>query len=123
MTYILQKSYLKTKKFLVQELYEDNTVGRKINFGSAGMSDYTIHHDYDRMIRYEKRHRNNENWTKSGINSAGFWSKWILWNLPSLKESIKDTEKRFNIKIIYIRSRSRSRSRSPIKKSRLSYRI
>jgi hypothetical protein len=31
--------------------------------------------------------------------SPGFFSRWLLWNKPSLKASIKDTEKRFNIKI------------------------
>jgi hypothetical protein len=74
--------------------------GRKVDFGAVGYSDYTIHKDYDRMKLYESRHRKRENWTKSGIGSAGFWSKWILWNKPSLINSIKDTEKKFGIKII-----------------------
>jgi hypothetical protein len=52
------------------------------------------------MHRYENRHKKRENWKKSGIKTAGFWSKWILWNKPSLNRSIKDTEERFNIKII-----------------------
>lgn len=30
---------------------------------------------------------------------SGFWSWWILWNNESLDESIKDTEKKFNITI------------------------
>ena len=51
------------------------------------------------MLRYLERHKNNENWGKTGISSAGFWARWILWNKPSLSASIKDVEKRFKIKI------------------------
>jgi hypothetical protein len=51
---------------------------KKVYFGTAGYSDFTIHKDEETKLRYIKRH-NNENWTKSGINSAGFWSRWLLW--------------------------------------------
>ena len=91
---ILMKSPRKNKKWRV-ELDND----KKVDFGATGYSDYTKHKDYDRMKRYEARHKTNENWGKKGIDTAGFWAKWILWNKPSLSASIKDTEKRFNIKI------------------------
>ena len=93
----LQKSKLSSKKFAV--IIDNKT----INFGSKGYSDFTLHGDYDRMKRYENRHRSRENWKKSGLKTSGFWAKWILWNKPSLTASIKDTEKRFKIKIKYIR--------------------
>lgn len=92
---ILQKSNHSGKKFMV--IIDDKTV----HFGALGYSDYTKHGDKDRMKRYEIRHKSRENWKKSGIKSAGFWSKWILWNKPGFMESIKDTEKRFGIKIVY----------------------
>jgi hypothetical protein len=44
-----------------------------------------------------KRHRLRENWSKSGIKTAGFWSRWLLWNKPTLDESIRDIEKRFHV--------------------------
>ena len=91
---ILRKSPRAGKKWRAEL---DN--GKNVDFGASGYSDYTIHKDYDRMKRYEKRHVKNENWKKSGIDTAGFWSKWILWNKPSLRASIKDTEKRFNINL------------------------
>mgnify|MGYP003681829816 CR=1 FL=1 len=47
-----------------------------------------------------RKHKKNEDWTKSGLHSSGFWARWILWNLPTISESIKDVEKRFKIKII-----------------------
>jgi hypothetical protein len=61
--------------------------GRKIYFGAAGMSDFTKHKDEARKQRYINRHKNNENWSKSGIDTAGFWSRWLLWNKPTIKES------------------------------------
>lgn len=73
-----------------------------VHFGANGYEDYTIHRDKKRMKRYENRHRSRENWTKSGIETAGFWSKWILWNKPTLMSSIRDTEKKFNLKIKYV---------------------
>lgn len=90
---ILRKSTHPEKKYMV-------TIGKKtIHFGASNYESYEIHKDMSRMHLYLNRHRSRENWTKSGIKTAGFWSKWILWNKPSLLESIKDTEKRFNIYI------------------------
>jgi len=71
-----------------------------VHFGASGYSDYTKHKDKERMMRYLNRHRKNENWTKSGIDTAGFWSRWILWNKPSLRDSITHTENKFNIHIV-----------------------
>lgn len=95
MNILLSKSSRKDKKFMVE------VDGRKIHFGAKGYSDYTKHKDEKRMKRYLARHKPRENWQKSGIDTAGFWSRWILWNKPSLNASIKDTNKRFNISIVY----------------------
>jgi DNA gyrase/topoisomerase IV subunit A len=92
---ILQKSSNSSKKFMV------NVNGKTIHFGANGYSDFTKHKQKSRMFRYNIRHRSRENWAKSGIYSAGFWAKWILWNKPGFRDSIKDTEKRFKIKIVY----------------------
>ena len=92
---ILQKSSHPDKKYMV-------TIGNKtVHFGASSYQSYEVHKDPERKKRYENRHKSRENWTKSGIKTAGFWAKHILWNKPSLRASIKDTEKRFNIKIIY----------------------
>lgn len=94
----LQKSTRSDKKWMVViEMPNDKT--RTIHFGAYGMSDYTIHKDYERMKRYEMRHKQREVWSKSGYLSAGFWSKWLLWNKPSLKDSIQDMAVRFGIKV------------------------
>ena len=68
---------------------------KKIYFGAAGYSDFTQHKNEERKNRYILRHEKNENWTKTGIDSAGFWSRWLLWNKPSIKSSYQDIKKRF----------------------------
>jgi hypothetical protein len=106
----LKKSNKGDKKWMV---YID---GKTIHFGAFGMSDYTIHKDKERMHRYENRHKNRENWKKSGIKTAGFWSKWLLWNKPSFKASKSDIEKRFKVKIVLgwpsLRKKSGKRKKS-----------
>jgi hypothetical protein len=95
-TYRLTKSPRAEKKFMVV-----TPSGKRVYFGATGYSDYTIHKDFERMQRYNIRHQKRENWTKSGIETAGFWSKWLLWNKPSLIASLRDMEKKFKIKIMY----------------------
>ena len=29
-----------------------------------------------------------KNWGKSGIDTAGWWSRWLLWNLPTFQTMI-----------------------------------
>lgn len=97
---ILKTSSRPEKKFMV--IIQDGTSKKTIHFGANGMSDYTKHKDPDRKQRYINRHGNmGENWTKSGIKTAGFWSLHLLWNKPTIKESIKDIERKFNVKIKY----------------------
>ncbi len=71
---------------------------KTIHFGQRGASDMTQHKSEDRKNRYITRHEKNEDW--NNIYTAGFWSRWILWNKPSISESIRDTNNRFkNINI------------------------
>ena len=76
-----------------------NPLGKKITFGAKGYSDYTIiHKDDHRKNNYIKRHQVNEDW--EDLEKAGTWSRYILWNKPTLKASIRDMERKFNIKIL-----------------------
>ncbi len=63
--------------------------GKTIKFGAAGMSDFTIHKDEARKKRYIDRHKNNENWTKSGVDTAGWWSLKYLWSYQTKAEAYK----------------------------------
>lgn len=67
--------------------------GRKISFGAAGMSDFTQHKDEARKNRYIQRHQKNESW--SNKDTAGFWSRWLLWNKPTISASYADIKQRF----------------------------
>ena len=97
--YYLEISTRSNKKWMVKRYYP--TESKIIHFGSALHEDYTIHKDETRKERYLKRHEKNEDWGKSGIDTSGWWAVHLLWNKPTIKGSIKDVEKRFNIKIIY----------------------
>ena len=70
---------------------------KKVYFGAAGMSDFTIHKDEDRKNRYIKRHEKNESkfWNKSGIDTPSFWSRFLLWEKPTIKESYQDIKRKF----------------------------
>jgi len=94
----LSRSTNPNKKY--QVVIFDGDTRKTIHFGANGMSDYTKHKDSDRQSSYLKRHRVRENWRKSGIKTAGFWSRWLLWNKPTISSSIRDIEKRFNVNII-----------------------
>lgn len=94
----LRRSHREGKKYVVTIIHE-NGRRKTVHFGAEGMSDYTKHKDYDRMLRYIKRHKKRENWKKSGVDTAGFWAKWLLWSKTTLKDSIKNIESRFNVKI------------------------
>lgn len=92
----IKPSTNKKKKYMAVFNYgEDHKRKKTIHFGSAGMSDFTIHKDEDRKKRYLDRHRKRENWDK--YMSAGSLSRYILWNRKTLKASIQDYIKRFNL--------------------------
>jgi hypothetical protein len=86
-------------------LYNTETKRTKsIKFGANGMKDYTIYYKEegkkvaDKHKRlYLARHRKREDWTKDGIDTKGFWSRWLLWNKPTIEESIEHLFKKFNL--------------------------
>lgn len=94
---ILEKSEKPDKRFKVI------VDGKTIHFGSGrptGLGAFIDHKNENIKRAWEARHRVREDWTKSGIKTAGFYAKNILWNKKTLDESIKDTEKKFDLKII-----------------------
>ena len=68
--------------------------------------DYTLDKNPEtkemRKSRYIKRHaKMGEDWSKAGYDTPGFLSRWLLWGEPTLKKSIEETNKRFNLDIKY----------------------
>jgi len=90
-TYILEKSKRTNKKFVI--IMDKMTH----HFGDSRYEDYTIHKDIERKNRYIKR---TVKQPQDNIHSPAFWALNLLWNKPTLKDSLKDTENKFNIKII-----------------------
>ena len=100
--------------------------GKTVDFGARGYSDYTKHKTPSRMRSYVLRHggqiptgiiaerdpvkiqnmmlninrSDKEDWKRSGINGAGFWSRWYLWSFPDVNDVKKFMKKRFNIQIV-----------------------
>jgi hypothetical protein len=73
---------------------------KTIHFGASGYKDYTLFSPLEREQRkrnYISRHQSKEDWSLSGIDTAGFWAKHILWNKPSVSASLADTRRRFNL--------------------------
>lgn len=91
MRFKLKKSNDGKHKFIAED---EN--GKKIKFGAVGYEDFTMHKDTQRKERYWNRHR-KEDW--SDLYKAGTWSRYLLWNKTTLRDSIKDMEERFNIQI------------------------
>ena len=109
------------KKF--RAILED---GRTVDFGASGYSDYTKHKTPSRMRSYVLRHggrvprrtiaerdpnkiqilmlsvnsSDKEDWKISGIDGAGFWSRWYLWSYPDFEGVKKFMSKRFGIKFV-----------------------
>ena len=85
----VQKSTRAGKKYMAR-------VGDKtVHFGATGYQDFTTSKDEKRRASYLARHRANEDWTMGGVDTAGFWSRWLLWNKHSITASIRDINQRF----------------------------
>lgn len=97
---LLKKSDRSGKKWMVI------IDGKKTHFGQLGAEDYTQHKDSERMKRYVVRHGGNkadserrEKWNIDGLQTAGFWSRWLLWSRPDFQEAINYMNKKFNLSI------------------------
>ena len=86
---VIQKSQNPNKKY-------DAIVNgdKRISFGAAGYSDYTIHKDPIRKQNYIKRH-SNEDWSKYNLLSPAWMSRFILWEKPSLEEAVKNVNQMY----------------------------
>ena len=88
----LQRSSKPEKKWMVTF---DRERGRKktVHFGQASASDFPTHKDVQRRDRYLERHREREDWGAGGVETAGWWSRWLLWNRKSIAASLTDIRK------------------------------
>ena len=96
MKVVITKDNETNKKMKAVFYDKDNKKVKTTRFGADGYSDYTKHKDDERKKRYIDRHKKNENWNDP--KAAGTLSRYILWNKPTIKASIDDYKRRFNLK-------------------------
>jgi hypothetical protein len=91
----IKRSHVPEKKF--DAVFENEDGRTKVQpFGQKGYSDYTKHKNPTRKQRYLSRHSGmGEDWNDP--TTAGALSKWVLWNKKTLKASIRDFKRRFNL--------------------------
>jgi hypothetical protein len=92
-TYFLKTSDRKGKRFVM----EMPSLKHSHHFGSDVGKTFIEHGDLKKKSAWIARHKNDKGYNNK--HSGIFYSKNLLWNKPTLKQSIKDVEKRFNIKI------------------------
>lgn len=82
-----------------------------VKFGDNRYDDFTTHKDPLRRKRYIKRHAasNREDWSASGYDTAGYWSRWLLWEKDSLKKAINFMRDKKNIDITLRRKKKEDR--------------
>ena len=93
MSAILRNSDKPHKRYVI-EISND-----KIHFGDDRYENYTMHQDNKRRKNYISRHKPREVWNKYGIFTPGFWSRWLLWEKPTLSAAIKNIKNKFGITI------------------------
>lgn len=103
---VLSKSDRPGKKYMVDLVISSQEHGdlkRKIHFGASGMEDYTMHKDPARKEKYFARHSRvllkDGSRAIDSMLSPAFWAANLLWNKPTLTESIKDLEKKYKIHV------------------------
>ena len=94
MEYELSVSDKPKKKLMVTFINPDSKRLNTIHFGAYPYSDFLQSQDEERKRLYRLRHADDK---IDDLTKAGAWSWHLLWNKNTLRKSIKDMEKKFNI--------------------------
>ena len=89
----VKKSDKVGKKYMAT--FENNGKTKTTHFGLKGAKDFLLTGDKEARERYRKRHKKDLD--TNDPTRAGYLSWFILWNKPTIKESIADYKKRFNL--------------------------
>lgn len=90
------KSTRQGKKMVAVFYDEAKKKIKTTHFGASGYEDYTTHGEMQRKMNYIARHKDREDW--NDYMTSGSLSRWILWNKPTLSESINDYMNRFRLR-------------------------
>ncbi len=91
------------KKYKAVLRNKDTGREKNVKFGASGMMDYTKYYKRDgkkiadeKKAAYRARHsKAGEDWTASGVDTAGFWSLHLLWNKPSVEASLAEIKRKY----------------------------
>lgn len=75
--------------------FENNGRTKTTSFGAKGMDDFTKTHDTEQRERYRTRHA--KDLTTRDPTKAGYLAWYILWNKPTIKASVADYKRKFNL--------------------------
>lgn len=92
----IHKSDKPAKKYYA-ELEKDTGRTKRIYFGQAGAPDFTKTKSEERKKLYIDRHQAREDWSKSGVETSGFWARHILWEYPSIVQSTRAVREKYNL--------------------------
>lgn len=98
--FVIVESNKPDKKFIALYLSPNGKL-KKIYFGANGYDDFTLTGNIKQKQLYISRHQTREDW--NDIYTAGFFSRYILWNESTIDKSIEATNKKFNINIMRLR--------------------
>jgi len=84
----------KPEKRMMAIFTQDNGRTKTIYFGSSEGKAFVDHKDEQVKSAWLARHKVRGTFEKP--MSASALARWVLWNKPSLKDSIIDFKKRFN---------------------------
>lgn len=99
--FTLTKSPNKSKKLRVY--LQHGGYMKIIDFGANGYNDFITYYKEDpanarkKREAYISRHSVNQEWGPLGLDTAGFWARWILWEKPTLADAIKNVERKFGL--------------------------
>ena len=93
-----KKKYMVVLKHNVKGVDKEKT----IKFGASGYSDYPTYYLKEgkevadkKKKAYIARHKVNEDFSKAGIDTAGWWALNILWSEPTINESLAKIKKEY----------------------------
>jgi hypothetical protein len=112
----LERSNMKSKKWMVT-IYNKDQMPVHINFGAQGYNDFTTltgtpAENEKRRQAYIARHgkraihtKYHTRWTERAEDwqnpyTAGMWSRYLLWEKPTIEEAKKNITKMFGIQFI-----------------------
>ncbi len=99
---LIKESSNPLKKYMVK-VKTGNEI-KTIHFGAKNYNDYTIYYKAlgkkeadKKKAAYIARHSVNEDFNNP--LTAGFWSRWVLWEESTVLKSLKKTIKKFKLKL------------------------